>query len=132
MSILEPGKRFPACTKNYSLLAVFADTCIPFWWTVKATALWPTQKVLTQFAFADRNLYEAKVKVHTQLVIKPGKKYYVPVYEKLEWLTEEEKREHMAIYRRYAGENPDRIFEAEETTGEDKPFDWETSEEETI
>lgn len=129
MSVPVLGSRFSACTKNYSLLCVFADTRIPFWWTVKATALWPTQKVLTQFAFQDRNPYEAKVKVRTLLVTKPGKKYFVPVYGKLEWLSEEEKREFAVLYQRYAGENPDRIFEPEE---EAKPFDWEGSEEETI
>ena len=129
MSVPKPGSRFSPCTKNYSLLCVFADSRIPFWWTVKATALWPTQKVLTQFAFADRAPYEAKVKIHTQLVTKPGKKYHVPVYGKLEWLSDDEKQEFALLQRRYGGESPDRIFEPEE---EAKPFDWEGGEEETI
>ena len=106
------GEDPPLCNESINLLGIIADTRFPFWWAVKSTALHPTREFVSGIIHSGKDIFDAKVTIFSDLVTKPGKKYYVPRY-KLSWL--EDSSPYRALYDAYAGEDVEETFEAEET-----------------
>src|SRR5438034_661903 len=76
------GNEPPDCNETYNLLGVTVDTGLPFWWSVKSTAIAPSKRFLSAIALRARlgkNLFDAQVTMRSQLVTLPGKTYHVPV-----------------------------------------------------
>jgi len=126
-------KEPPACNETYNLLGVMVESGLPFWWSVKSSAMSPTKRYLSAIALRARqgkNLYDVQATMTSQLVTKPGKKYHVPAYA-LTWL--KDSSPYQALYEQYAHEEIDRTFQAEETvssnTENHEDFDWETGKE---
>lgn len=126
------GKEPPACNESYSLLGVMVESGFPFWWSVKSTAIAPTKRFLSAIALRARmgkNLFDAKATIKSQLVTLPGKKYHVPTYT-LTWL--KDSSVYREVYERYANEEVERTFMAEEDKNQDgadrEGFDWKTGE----
>jgi hypothetical protein len=123
------GKEPPACNESYNLLGVIEETGLPFWWSVKSTAIGPTKRFMSAIALRARmgkNLFDAKITMKSQLVTLPGKKYHVPVYG-LTWL--KDSSSYRDLYKHYAQEEAERTFAAEEATqgaGDRGGFDWKT------
>lgn len=123
------GKDPSLCNETYNLLGVMVATEIPFWWSVKSTAIAPTKRFISAVALRARtgkSLFDAKVAMKSQLVTLPGKKYYMPVYT-VEWLRDSSL--YRDLYTKYSHEEIDRTFAEEEATAGDKDFDWQTGEE---
>jgi len=126
------GKEPPACNESYSLLGIMVDSGFPFWWSVKSTAIAPTKRFLSAIALRARmgkNLFDAKATIKSQLVTQPGKKYHVPAYA-LTWL--KDSSFYREVYERYAQEEVERTFMAEEAANGDgadrEGFDWKSGE----
>jgi hypothetical protein len=126
------GKEPPFCNESYNLLGVMVETELPFWWSVKSTAIAPTKRFVSAIALRARmgkNLFDAKATIKSQLVTLPGKKYHVPVYI-LTWL--KDSSAYRDLYNHYAHEEVERTFMAEEATNGDgadrEDFDWKTGE----
>jgi hypothetical protein len=122
------GKEPPPCNETYNLLGVMAETLLPFWWSVKSTAIAPTRRLLSAIALRARlgkNLYDAQVTMTSQLVSLPGKKYHVPVYT-VTWLKDASR--YRDLYRQFAQEEIERTFAAEEEASPEgvdpEGFDW--------
>jgi hypothetical protein len=108
------GKEPPFCHESYNLLGVMVQTGLPFWWSVKSTAIAPTKRFVSAIALRSRmgkSLFDAKTTIKSQLVALPGKKYHIPVYG-LTWL--KDSSIYRGFYEHYAHEEPDRTFMAEE------------------
>jgi hypothetical protein len=123
------GKEPPECPETYNLLGLFTDSQLPFWWSVKSTAMTPTKRFLSAIALRpEKNLFDAKIAMKSQLVAQPGKKYHVPGYT-LSWLKDSSL--YADLYAKYSHEEIDRTFVAEEETASarDGNFDWQTGEE---
>ena len=126
------GKEPPPCNESYNLLGVMMETGLPFWWSVKSTAIAPTKRFVSAIALRARmgkNLFDAKATIKSQLVTLPGKKYHVPAYA-LTWLKDSSL--YRDLYHHYAHEEVERTFVAEEATNKDgadrEGFDWKTGE----
>jgi hypothetical protein len=124
------GKEPPDCSETYNLLGVTVETGLPFWWSVKSTAIAPTRRFLSAIALRahmGKNLFDALVMMKSQLVTLPGKKFHKPVYS-ITWL--KDSSAYRALYDRYAKEEIERTFMAEEAMGtaDGKGFDWKTGE----
>jgi hypothetical protein len=126
------GKEPPPCNESYNLLGVMMETGLPFWWSVKSTAIAPTKRFVSAIALRARmgkNLFDAKATIKSQLVTLPGKKYHVPVYA-LTWL--KDSSAYRDLYEHYAREEVERTFMAEEAKNPDgadrEGFDWKTGE----
>jgi hypothetical protein len=105
---------------------------LPFWWSVKSTAMAPTKRFLSAIALRVRqgkNLFDAQATIRSQLITLPGKKYHVPVYT-IAWL--KDSAPYRELYEHYAHEEIERTFQAEEAAGTDgadrQSFDWQTGE----
>ena len=76
-----------------------------------------------------KNLFDAKAMIKSQLVTLPGKKYHVPAYT-LTWL--KDSSVYREVYERYAHEEVERTFAAEEDKNGDgadpEGFDWKIGE----
>ncbi len=126
------GKEPPPCHENYHLLGVTEDEQLPFWWSVKSTGIAPTKRFLSAVALrarAGKNLFDARVRITSQLVTLPGKKYYVPVYT-VTWLRDSSV--YRDLYEQYAEEEIERTFQAEDIDNTESVdphgFDWEQGE----
>jgi hypothetical protein len=122
------GKEPPDCSETYNLLGVTVETGLPFWWSVKSTAIAPTRRFLSAIALrahTGKNLFDAQVLLKSQLVTLPGKKFHKPVYS-ITWL--KDSSAYRALYDRYAKEEIERTFMAEEATADGNGFDWKTGE----
>jgi hypothetical protein len=126
------GKEPPVCHETYHLLGMMVESGLPFWWSVKSTAIAPTKRFLSAIALRARmgkNLFDAQVMMRSQLVAQPGKKYHIPVCT-VSWLKDSSL--YRELYEQYAHEEIERTFQAEEATQEDggdrQGFDWEKGE----
>lgn len=122
------GKEPPECSETYNLLGVTVETGLPFWWSVKSTAIAPTRRFLSAIALRShmgKNLFDAQVMMKSQLVTLPGKKYHKPVYS-ITWL--KDSSPYRDLYDRYAKEEIERTFVVEEAMGQGtadgEGFDW--------
>ncbi len=122
------GKEPPDCSETYNLLGVTVETGLPFWWSVKSTAIAPTKRFLSAIALrahTGKNLFDAQVSMKAQLVTSPGKKFHKPVYS-ITWL--KDSSAYRALYDRYAKEEIERTFMAEEAMNggatDVEGFDW--------
>lgn len=120
----------PICNETYNLLGIMVDGGLPFWWSVKSTAIAPTKRFLSAIALRARmgkNLFDAQVTIRSQLVAQPGKKYHIPVCT-LTWLKDSSL--YRDLYEHYAHEEIERTFQAEEAANGDgaerQGFDWQT------
>jgi hypothetical protein len=124
------GKEPPPCNETYNLLGVMLETGLPFWWSVKSTAIAPTRRLLSSIALRARmgkHLFDAQVTMKSQLVTLPGKKYYVPLYAAT-WLKDSSR--YRDLYAQHVHEEIERTFMAEEETSPEtidpQGFDWST------
>ena len=108
------------------------ESGLPFWWSVKSTAIAPTKRFLSAIALRARmgkNLFDAQVLMRSQLVAQPGKKYLIPVCT-VSWLKDSSL--YRELYEQYAHEEIERTFQAEEAAqdsgGDRSGFDWEKGE----
>jgi hypothetical protein len=126
------GKEPPECSETYNLLGVTVESGLPFWWSVKSTAIAPTRRFLSAVALRahlGKNLFDAQVLLKSQLVTLPGKKYHKPVYS-ITWL--KDSSPYRDMYNRYAKEEIERTFMAEEMVNggaaDAEGFDWKAGE----
>jgi hypothetical protein len=122
------GKEPPDCSETFNLLGVTVESGLPFWWTVKSTAIAPTRRFLSAIALRahlGKNLFDAQVLMKSQLVTLPGKKFHKPMYS-ITWL--KDSSPYRDLYSRYAKEEIERTFMAEEAMGtaDGNGFDWKT------
>ena len=64
----------PVCNETYNLLGIMVDGGLPFWWSVKSTAIAPTKRLLSAIALRARtgkNLFDAQAIMRSQLVTLP-------------------------------------------------------------
>jgi len=122
----------PLCNETYNLLGIMVESGLPFWWSVKSTAIAPTKRFLSAIALRARmgkNLFDAQVTIRSQLITQPGKKYHIPVCT-VTWLKDAAR--YRELYEQYAHEEIERTFQAEDAASGDEadrqPFNWETGE----
>lgn len=119
------------CQETQALRAMFVDNLMPFLFVARRTALYPINEFLAVMQFETikhkKPLCCFPIRITSKLVTKPNQKFYVPVIDRLGMIDRDEFRKMMDKYKDY---NPDKTFEAEETTtnnpitgdGEDVPF----------
>jgi len=115
------GKEPPVCNETLNLLGVMVDAGLPFWWSVKSTAIAPTKRFLSAIALrsrAGKNLFDAQATITSQLVTQPGKKFFLPRFT-LTWI--DDASGYRELYEQYASEEIERTFQTEDAASEEQP-----------